>query len=265
MVPNLDRYKQDLHKLRLKSYQLLSGMQLENEDRLNQRELEHVAKTSKDLKPLPFKPHYEEWYSESLELLRQVVPNRVPDFIDLYKKEKRELISPETYCIADYMIGLTTCIWDGTEAFNHFRTAASKFLHQIRILESVDGRFESALFDIRQLVQADLFDSELESSRALLKSGFVRPAGALAGIVLEKHLRQVCANHNLSIPLKNPSICDLSETLKKSSVIEVSAWRFIQHLADLRNLCDRDKVRDPSPEQGRDLIDGVEKIIKTIA
>jgi hypothetical protein len=41
-------------------------------------------------------------------------------------------------------------------------------------------------------------------------------------------------------------------------------WRFIQHLADLRNLCDHKKKRDPKTEDIDELIEGVEKITKTL-
>ena len=33
---------------------------------------------------------------------------------------------------------------------------------------------------------------------------------------------------------------------------------------DIRNLCDHDKTKEPTPEQVDDLIDGVSKTIKTL-
>jgi len=41
-------------------------------------------------------------------------------------------------------------------------------------------------------------------------------------------------------------------------------WRFIQHLADIRNLCDHSKADEPTAEQVDDLVKGVGKIIKTL-
>ena len=38
----------------------------------------------------------------------------------------------------------------------------------------------------------------------------MRGAGAIAGVVLEGHLTQVCENHNLSLPKKNLTINDLN-------------------------------------------------------
>jgi hypothetical protein len=109
-----------------------------------------------------------------------------------------------------------------------------------------------------------LFDSELDAARELLKNKFVRAAGAVAGVVLERHLAQVCANHNIAIAKKNPNISNLNDLLKKANVIDTAQWRFIQHLGDLRNLCDHNKKKEPTVDEIGDLIAGVEKISKTL-
>jgi uncharacterized protein (UPF0332 family) len=83
-------------------------------------------------------------------------------------------------------------------------------------------------------------------------------------VILERHLSQVCQNHKLSVRKKHPTINDYNESLKNQDVIEVSTWRFIRHLADLRNLCDHDKEKKPTKEQISDLIDGVDKMSKSI-
>ncbi|AQU05233.1 hypothetical protein B1778_00360 [Dehalococcoides mccartyi] len=121
----------------------------------------------------------------------------------------------------------------------------------------------NSLFDIKQIVQADLFDSELDVARELLKNGFIRAAGAVAGVVLESHLKQVCENHQLSI--KETSISHYNEALKNKLFIEVPDWRFIQGLGDLRNLCGHKKDREPKKDEVAELIDGVDKIIKKIS
>jgi len=142
--------------------------------------------------------------------------------------------------------------------------AIPHFRQQLAILASAKERFESSLFNIRELVQADLFDSELDAAKELAKKKFTRGAGALAGVVLERHLSQVCKSHKIQIRKKAPGISDLNDALKKNNVIEIPDWRFIQHLADIRNLCDHNKNIEPSVEQVDDLILGVMKVIKTI-
>jgi hypothetical protein len=128
----------------------------------------------------------------------------------------------------------------------------------------VQQRFQSSLFEIKQLVQADLFDSELDAAKELAAKKFTRAAGALAGVVLERHLREIAIKHSLTPRKSKPCISDWNDLLKSSDVIDMANWRFIQHLGDIRNLCDHPKSTDPTPEQAMDLVNGVAKIIKTI-
>jgi hypothetical protein len=140
-----------------------------------------------------------------------------------------------------------------------------QFRQQVAILKAAKARFESSLFEMRQLVQADLFDSEIEAARELLKNKFLRAAGVVAGVVLEKHLRQVCKDHALKIAKKNPGVGDLNEFLKANGVVDIPQWRHISLLADIRNLCCHNKEKEPTAEQVGDLIDGAEKVLKTVA
>ena len=113
-------------------------------------------------------------------------------------------------------------------------------------------------------MQADLFDSEIQSAHELLKKGFLRASGAVSGVVLEKHLLQVSENHLLKISKKNPTINDLNELLKINEIIETPLWRQIQRLGDIRNYCDHNKEREPKKEEVLELIEGVEKLLKTL-
>ena len=120
------------------------------------------------------------------------------------------------------------------------------------------------MFDIRQLVQADLFDSELDAAKELLKSGFIRAAGAITGVVIEKHLSQVCNNHNITFRKKNLTINDYNQELKNNEIIDMTEWRRIQFLGDIRNLCDHNKKEEPTKEQVSDLIKGTDRLIKNL-
>jgi hypothetical protein len=62
---------------------------------------------------------------------------------------------------------------------------------------------------------------------------------------------------------KNPTIGDFNDLLKNADVIDTPRWRANQHLADIRNLCDHNKVKEPTEEQLHDLIDGVAKVLKS--
>ena len=82
-----------------------------------------------------------------------------------------------------------------------------------------------------------------------MRHKFNRAAGAVGGVVLERHLRQICERHKITFGKKNPGISDLNDLLKNNNVIEIPQWRAIQHLADLRNVCDHDKKVDPTASE----------------
>jgi len=268
MQINLEKFKKDLDKLLDEGELLYHAMVVE------QLSVEERAKHKKELgkkfvdfeKQIPrFSEKYQSWYSEALECIRQILPSRMEDFTSLYKiNSKRKEITYENYTIFDYLQGLVVTRSLLKEKVVGPDAAVPKFRQQLKIVESLKRKFESSLFDIRTLVQADLFDSELDAARELNKKGFARGAGALASVVLERHLLVVCENHGLKITNKYPGINDFSQSLKDNNAIEIPTWRFIQHLGDLRNLCDHDKKREPRKEEIEDLINGVEKIIKTI-
>ena len=109
-----------------------------------------------------------------------------------------------------------------------------------------------------------MFDSEIDSAKELTKKGFLRGAGAIAGVILEKHLGHICENHGLKSRKKHPSISDFNQMLKDGQIIDTPKWRFIQHLGDIRNLCDHKKERDPTKDDLTELLEGVDKVIKTV-
>lgn len=268
MSSNLDRFKNDLAKLIKAGNALHMAMQLFCFKEAFEAQLKKQLKGKAEefIKELPsFETEYQRWYSESLALLRQILPDRVADFIRHYEKPKtRKEITYENYRIEDYLQGLTITRGVYKEKVVGQDAAIPQFRQQLAIIEAAQARFESSLFDIRHMVQADLMDSEIEAAEHLAKSKFYRAAGAVAGVVLERHLGQVCVDHQITIAKKNPTISDFNEALKAGSVIDVPQWRFVQHLADIRNICDHAKTPDPTAEQVLDLLSGVKKVIKTI-
>ena len=121
----------------------------------------------------------------------------------------------------------------------------AKLETQVSILKSIKQRFDSSLFDIRQFVRADIFDSELEAATELAKNGFTRAAGSLAGVVLEKHLKLVAENHSISSRKRNPTISDFNDALKDTGTLDTPAWRQVQRLGDVRNLCSIARSESP--------------------
>lgn len=203
------------------------------------------------------KQEFEIWYTESLALIKVVLPDRINDFSKMYYNDKTKNGLMTYFQHIPSMLGE----WGDSTIIDQVKSVLDS---QIGILKSCEKRFESSLFDIKQLLQADIFDSELDAARELSKKGFLRAAGAIAGVVLEGHLKQVCINHNIVIKKTNPTISDFNQLLKDNEIIETHDWRFIQRLGDIRNLCDHKKQQEPTKEEIEELIKGVEKIIKTL-
>lgn len=251
MTSNIEKYKNDIRKL------ILTG--------------EAIFKKMKDNKNLAqLRQDFEMWYSESYAIIKIILPDRISDFSKMYYEDKKKeglktyfQYTPSTIIKGDIDFSITE-FGDNVIPPKVIDIAKSVFDSQIGILKSCEKRFKSSLFDIKQLLQADIFDSELDAARELNKKGFVRGAGAMAGVVIEEHLSQICNNHKITILKKHLTINDLNQLLKDNGVIEIPTWRFIQNLADLRNLCDHKKQQEPTKEQIEELINGVEKIIKTL-
>ena len=147
-------------------------------------------KGRKFLNNLPkFKESYQAWYSESMSLVKQALPDRLEDFTSYYKYSRvRKEVTADNYMIYDYLSGLE--VSRGLEVVVDGKSAFPRFEQQLNIVKAAKETLGSALIDLTSILQADLFDSEIDSARAMAKAGFLRSAGAICGVVIEKHLNR---------------------------------------------------------------------------
>ena len=214
--------------------------------------------------PEPLKAAYNKWYSVSLPLVRQILPDRLDDFIEYYKTTKpRKEIGYLNYNISDYLIGLTIKR-NGERIVNSEQAFSEKLQNQIAILQSGLTRINSILANITDVIQAAFFDTEIETAKELLKKKHLRAAGAIAGVILEKHFEKVIDTHQIKITKKVMHLSDYLELLKNNNLIDTPNWRFLQRLADIRNYCVHSKEREPTTEEVEELLNGTDKVIKTI-
>jgi len=281
MSTNLKVYEKDLEALARLGSELKHALQYSvNKESFVKRVKEEIKanypedtpadikKMEKEfLEKLPvFNTEYQKWYSEALSLLKQLLPDRVDDFISHYKKPrvKRKEITFENYVIQDGLQGLRiTRGWE-EDVVVDASAAIPQFQQQLAILQSAKQRFKTSLFDIRNLVQADLLDSEIDAARELHKNKFYRASGVICGVSLEKHLGEICNQYNIKFRKKNLTIADLNDALKKEGVIDTPQWRHLQFLGDIRNKCGHSKADQPTKEEVEDLINGTNKVVKTI-
>jgi hypothetical protein len=210
-----------------------------------------------------FEREYQRWFTEAAAVVDQLIPSRAAEFDELYRgNNKRKPSAAESVTIQDWLIGRKTI---SEESNARPLLAVSLCLKtQLEILKSAELRFDSSLFEIRKLVRADLFESEFDACRELAAHGFLRAAGTIAGVILEKHLRQAMESRDIVVRKNEPTINDFNDQLKKAGAFDVATWRKIQRLGDIRNLCGHSKHREPTPEEVDEIIEGTESIVRLL-
>jgi len=228
-----------------------------------QKELLEASSDTKDT--ISFGTKYQRWYSRAYKLVQSLAPERLSEFVSYYLiDQKRKITNASNYVIQDYIKGIGARtdhyekpLWDVNNLI------AIRILNQAQIISSLSSRIDSVLQDVTGHLFAELQDSELSAATQLKKVN-LRAAGALAGVVLERHLQRVSTNHNVGPSKKNPTISDLNDPLKLAGIYDVPTWRKIQLLADIRNICSHQKSTEPTAEQVDELIAGVNSIIKSV-
>lgn len=228
-----------------------------------QKELIELASDTE--KTISFGTKYQRWYSRAYKLVQALAPERLGEFNSYYLIDpKRKTTDAGNYVIQDYIkaIGARTDhykkpLWDVNNLI------AIRVVNQMQIISSLSSRIDSVLQDVKGHLFAEMQDSEL-SAAGQLKKVSLRAAGALAGVVLERHLQRVAVNHGVAPNKKSPTISDLNDPLKQAGVYDVPTWRKVQLLADIRNICSHQKSVEPTSDQVDELISGVNSIIKSV-
>ena len=227
-------------------------------------EVDVSEKEKNDLKKMNIADEYQRWYSKALIVVKQFLPCRLDEFVGLYEyKGNRKTITSANYRISDVLFeyGFLSC--GNLYGPQDIRSCFNLFARQCSILVAARESLENSLVEIRQVLQADLLDSEIDAARRLNKNGSTGVAGAIAGVVLEKHLNAVIVSHGLNMSKKSPGINDFARKLKGESAIDIQTCRFIQSLGNLRDLCCN--AKDPQKEDVEKLIAGVDRIITTVS
>ena len=223
-----------------------------------------ILKSLEDIKDIiEFRTVYQRWDTQSLKIVQTLAPDKYDEFVNYYLTNPNQKLLDAS--IQDYVRGLGQAKDAYTDElpFDPHELARIRFLNQLQVLDELSYRVESVLADVENHLFAELQDKELEAANALKKIS-LRAAGSLAGVVLERHLQRVAANHAVTVPQQETTIRELNDPLKLDKAYDFSTWRKIQMLGDLRNLCSHQRNGDPTKEQVEDLITGVNSIIKSV-
>lgn len=202
---------------------------------------------------------YNKWYSQALPVVRQLTPERLKDFENCFSKtDHNEPGEPRiSVFFAEALVNPETREY-------YQKVSLGYFSIQHGIIAALELRLTSVLGDIRSVLQADMFDSELDAAKELLENGHIRAAGCVAGVVLEGHLKNLCIKHTVVISQKNPSLSDYYQELYKKKIIDNSQRSKLEYLGTIRNYCSHKKEREPTEQEVSELIDETHKTTKVL-
>jgi len=212
---------------------------------------------------------YQDWYTKAVRVVQVLGPDRLTEFRSYYDGDpKRKDISVSTYCIRDFVRGIRPVhdpLGDlrGIPNYDPKQVVMASVQTQALIMESLSSRIDGIIAELESSIASGIQEAEMDSAERLKKVN-LRASGALAGVVLETHLQRVADSHQVPPARKNPTIGDLNEPLKKAEIYDITVYRKIQLLADIRNICTHQKGKEPTLEQIDDMLNGVRSITKSV-
>lgn len=120
--------------------------------------------------------------------------------------------------------------------------------------EDFEGGYLSS---VTNLVQAEVFSTELEQARELLAAGYRVPAAVICGVVLETNLRTLCEARSLATGRLDKMNADLAKTGIYNSIVQ----KRITVLAAIRNSAAHGKSAEFDDASVRSMIEEVEKLV----
>jgi hypothetical protein len=135
--------------------------------------------------------------------------------------------------------------------YSVFKTLKAIFL---AAKEDFEGGYLSS---VKTLVQAEIFDSELEQAEELLNNGYLTAAAVIAGVVLETALRELCDKEGIS----HGKLDKMNSDLAKASVYNKLVQKQITALADIRNSAAHGKPNEFAKQDVANMIRDVNQLL----
>jgi hypothetical protein len=120
--------------------------------------------------------------------------------------------------------------------------------------EDFDGGY---LASLKYLIQAEVFDSELEQATELLNNGYKLAAAVITGVVLETALRDLCDSNSIS----NGKLDTMNAQLAKAGVYNKLQQKRITAIADIRNSAAHGKREEFKDSDVENIIRDVESFL----
>jgi hypothetical protein len=126
------------------------------------------------------------------------------------------------------------------------------------VFHAVKEDFEGGyLSSIKSLIQAEVFESELEQAQELLDHGYKLSAAVIVGVVLETALRDLCDQENIP----HGKLDKMNAELAKSGKYNKLQQKRITALADIRNNAAHGKPENFTDEDVKLMVRDVESFL----
>lgn len=110
---------------------------------------------------------------------------------------------------------------------------------------------------VRNLVQAEVFGSELEQAGELLSAGYASAAAVIAGVVLETNVRNLCTDHDI----EHGKLDKMNADLTKAGVYNSIQQKRITAMAGIRNAAAHGDTEKFNAGDVKGMIDDVERFL----
>lgn len=194
---------------------------------------------------------YQRWFSTAHQLVKMYLPEKEEEFVLYYNG------SEEVGRGLMQLLQLRGTLPTRNKKLI-IESFISKFDLQRSILLSIPYVVEIKELNLRKLISADFVEEELEQAELLLKNGFHRASGVLAGVALEKYLKTLCIINNISFS-KRDTITPLAQKLYKANLIDITELKRIEYLSSIRNKCSH--PHEVTENEVKSLIEGVKQSI----
>lgn len=158
----------------------------------------------------------------------------------------------ESQHFSEFLVAEKIGSWEST--YDTFKRMKSVFL---AAMDDYNGGY---LTSIRNLVQADVFENELEQAEELLKNGYKVAAAVIAGVVLETSIRDFCTQNGIATGKLDKMNADLA----KAGIYNKLQQKRITALADIRNSAAHGNPGEFSDADVQSMIRDVESILASL-
>jgi len=223
--------------------------------------------TKRNIELTKFKNNYLSWYYATSSCIKFLRPDKYKEFIDLFKdnREKNALLISNNYKIENFIKNEELADISNNliqEEAKRINITLNLFHYQQLMIKAIIDNLDLVSFNYEKETYMTFQEENIDSAQELLDNDFIRAAGALCGVIIEKHLKPKLLPFDADA--YKLTLNALNDKCKINDLYSEIERKRISHMAGIRNLCDHKKPTDPTKQQIQTLIDETKWLIYNI-